>query len=491
MSTAAPSPRSESAAWWPATGLVALVAAASLVTRADADLWGHVRFGLDILETWRLPAADPYSFTQDTPWVNHEWLSELLMGAAWAGGGAAGLVLLKGALVSATLLVIWTAWRRVRVTAQIAALFALIAGSLHITNPLRPQLWTFLCLAVLVRVLVADDRRARRLLPLLFVVWANAHGGWVVGCGVLAVWAAGESWADRSAGRQWLWLLPACVAATLVTPYGATLWTFVASTVRPGRQIEEWAPLWASNPWNWLGWSLALAIAAWSLVRSERQRLARGLVLAMLAYGGLTVLRIGPLFLEAALILGADAAARRWPARGGGAPAGASVARIAAGLLLVVAPGALAVRLAQFATGCLPPLPHAALEVRAVEALAATTGPARLVTFFDWGQYAIWHLGPRIRVSMDGRRETVYSDARLAEHDAIVQGTPEGLAALASWNAEYVWLPASSGATRDWLVDHGYRIDLQSDDSFLAVRADLPRLPVTPLVGPAGRCFPR
>jgi hypothetical protein len=159
--------------------------------------------------------------------------------------------------------------------------------------------------------------------------------------------------------------------------------------------------------------------------------------------------------------------------------------------LLVGGPGALAVWLAQFATGCIPPLPSAALDVRAVEALAATTGPARLVTFFDWGQYAIWHLGPRIRVSMDGRRETVYSDARLAEHDAVVQGTADGLAALASWNAEYVWLPASSRATRDWLVDHGYRVEMETGRSFLAVRTELGVLPVDSAPEPAARCFPR
>ncbi len=277
MSPRVSAERSALRAWWPAAGLVMVIAAASLVTRADADLWGHVRFGLDILQTRTLPTDDPYSFTQDKPWVNHEWLSELVMGAAYAAGGPVGLVLLKGLLVSATLLVMWTAFRRVRVSVQLVSLLILVAGSLHITNPLRPQLWTFLGLAILCRVLIEPAGRHRRWLPLLFVVWANAHGGWVVGCGVLGVWAVGESWGDRSARRQWLWLLPACAAGTLVTPYGVTLWTFVATTVRPDRQIEEWLPLWASDPWNWLGWSLALAVALWSLARPAEHRLARGL----------------------------------------------------------------------------------------------------------------------------------------------------------------------------------------------------------------------
>ena len=42
-----------------------LIFTALLVTHGDPDLWGHVRYGLDFLETWSLPSIDPYSFTQD------------------------------------------------------------------------------------------------------------------------------------------------------------------------------------------------------------------------------------------------------------------------------------------------------------------------------------------------------------------------------------------------------------------------------------------
>ena len=39
-----------------------------------------------------------------------------------------------------------------------------------------------------------------------------------------------------------------------------------------------------------------------------------------------------------------------------------------------------------------------------------------MVTFFDWGQYAIWHKPDDLRVSMDGRRETVYSERSVDLH---------------------------------------------------------------------------
>ena len=112
-----------------------------------------------------------------------------------------------------------------------------------------------------------------------------------------------------------------------------------------------------------------------------------------------------------------------------------------------------------------------------------------MVTWFNWGEYAIWHLGPDVKVSVDGRRETIYSMATLAHQYAIAAGRPEGFDALSRMRPEYVWLPhPSSRATAEWLEENGYRIDIQTDRSFVAVRADLPVVnPVA--VAPTG-CFP-
>src|SRR5450759_1399246 len=61
---------------------------------ADPDLWGHLRFGQDIVAAGGIPDADTYSFTSDRPWVNHEWLAEVLMAVAYDWFGRPGLFLL-------------------------------------------------------------------------------------------------------------------------------------------------------------------------------------------------------------------------------------------------------------------------------------------------------------------------------------------------------------------------------------------------------------
>ena len=63
-----------------------------------------------------------------------------------------------------------------------------------------------------------------------------------------------------------------------------------------------------------------------------------------------------------------------------------------------------------------------------------------MAVYFDWGQYAIWHLGPRIKVSYDGRRETVYPESLrqlnndwaegVGRWDALLDRYPTDLALL-------------------------------------------------------------
>jgi hypothetical protein len=46
----------------------------------------------------------------------------------------------------------------------------------------------------------------------------------------------------------------------------------------------------------------------------------------------------------------------------------------------------------------------------AIDKIKMSGAAGNMVTPFNWGEYAIWHLGPQVKVSMDGRRETLYPD---------------------------------------------------------------------------------
>ena len=461
---------------WLSLAIGAVVFVLAAITRADADLWGHLRFGLDILRDRELAAADPYSFTQDKPWVNHEWLSELSMAAAYRLGGSTGLILLKAGMLTSVFAIVWRGLAGTSHAARVLILIVIMFGTIHMTSAMRPQLWTALAMAVLCSVLQRDRPRDLWWLPALFALWVNCHGGWIVGAGVLLAWAAGDVFARPLRWRMWVPVVAASVLSTLANPYGYGLWLFMAETVRVTRDVPEWYPLWSTPFLNWPPWILATGAIVWFVRRGTADRWPVTAVLVLLSVGSLRVMRIESLFIVAAAVLLAPAVREAWPAR---TTPLSSFVKARQHWFAVAVMVVLALALVQTnARGltCIGVWTRERPDQVMTRPLAnARSG--RLVTFFDWGQYAIWHFGPRLKVSMDGRRETIYSDRRLREHAAILAGTPDGLELLGEWRAEYVWLPASSRTTREWLRGHGYRIDVETTRSFVGVREDLPALP--------------
>jgi energy-converting hydrogenase Eha subunit C len=471
---------------WLIIGLV--LAPVLVLTRADPDLWGHVRFGLDMLGQHTLPSVDPYSFTQDVPWTNHEWLSELLMGAAYQAGGPAGLALLKGALAAVILAIVLGPYTGANPIASGAVVILLAAGTGRQVATLRPQLWTLIGVAILCRLFISGPRRWWLVaMPLVFALWVNLHGGWIVGAGLLAVWTAVQIFRPQASRGFVVSVAVLSALATLINPYGWRMWMFLAETVRMSRSITEWQPLVTVPIAAWIPWVIVMIGVAAAVVSKSRPPIDRIAMIALLAYGSIRVVRLAPLCVAVVVILMSPTLVARWRADPRPVdPLTPSAARWLA--LSVVALAAISAAAMAKAAMCIPIEGPWVPDRVAGRALATANAHGKIVTWFDWGEYAIWHLSPSLRVSIDGRRETVYSDAVLSSHDAMNAATPDGIAYLQQLNPDYVWVPARLTGLRDWLATHGYRIDLQTPESFVAVRADQPVLPAQD--GPVTACFP-
>lgn len=451
-------------------------------TTADTDLWGHLRFGLDILNSGHVAAGvDPYSFTQDHPFVYHEWLGGTIMAAAYRAGGVAGLVVLKALLATAIFALVWRTVRHARFAWRWAGMALAAYGTLTLILSLRPQIWTGLLLVVVCRLLTARSTSVVWALPPIFALWANLHGGWIVGGGVVAVWTL-VGILQRSDAR---WHLAGAatlsLAATLLTPYGAGLWTFLIDTVRLGRDgITEWQPVWRAG-WPIAAlWMLTVVTVIVSLHRRWRSSLATTLILAGLAYSAAHVSRMNPLFVLVSLTLLAPA----WPTDDAHevAPGWPHAVLDAGSVMVVLATAAWL----QLIPPCVSFRTDFGPDSEAAESLRGAHG--RLVTSFNWGEYALWHFGPALKVSIDARRETLYTERTVNEQLAIADGNADGLRALARIAPDYVWLPSTSWKTEQWLRTHGYREDVRTARSFVAVRRGLP--PLQRWQGTATGCFP-
>src|SRR5215472_5524421 len=65
---------------------------------ADGDTGWHVITGQNILKTFAVPRADPYSHTMNgAPWFAHEWLADVIFALIHGVMGLNGPVLLSAA----------------------------------------------------------------------------------------------------------------------------------------------------------------------------------------------------------------------------------------------------------------------------------------------------------------------------------------------------------------------------------------------------------
>jgi hypothetical protein len=470
-----------------------------LVTRtlADPDLWGHLRFGLDMLASGSVHTADPYSFTSDRPWVNHEWLAEVVTALAYTALGAPGLTLLKVGVIGAVAAIAWAIATQEGARPLGRDLFVLLVvfGTYSRSQVVRPQLFSVLFFCLLLWLLRTADRGCERAfiaVPLCFAVWANFHGGWIVGLATLAVWAAGDAWQQWNRRRT---LVLSAVAtcsllATLANPYGPGLWRFLAATVGLSRpEITDWQPLLQFSPGMLLIEALLPAVALGAAWLAGLRPAAHVRDLAVIAVLAAATLRLGrtDAFLQlaiAALLAGpivgllnrVDGRVRGHFARPS-LPVAALVVLLAGRVLMGAVDNLATVRV----RGYWIPDQAAAL------ALKEARPGARVLTWFDWGEYALWQLSPAgIRISMDGRRETVYSAGVIDDHFRFYAGDE----ALADYpdriGADHVWLPSRFPMV-ETLTRRGWIKALDTGASVVLARGGPP---IEPRAATASEAFP-
>jgi len=216
------------------------IAFAACFTPAQNDTWWHLRAGE---ETWRLGGVqlrDTFSHTAyGTYWPNQEWLGEVVLYVVYAAGGLPLMTAFAAVLIAASWTLVWAispgpATRR-------AALCALAIMCCAREWSLRPKLFTLFFVALTIFLIA---RRRHYWLPPLFALWANLHGGVLLGLVILFASAAAASAAERRVWHPLAGVALASTFATNVTPLGFSLWPEIVSSLGRIQQlgIQEWAP---------------------------------------------------------------------------------------------------------------------------------------------------------------------------------------------------------------------------------------------------------
>jgi hypothetical protein len=358
---------------------------------------------------------------------------------------------------------------------------------------IRPQLFSVLLYAVLLALLNGIDRGHARLwlfMPALFALWANLHGGWIVGLGLVGLWSACEL---TTRTHAWRWTACGVLLAllgTLATPYGVELWQFVWETTGIDRaDIIDWQPL-IRTPSHLIPWAFSMSLAVMAWRRRGAGAIPRLIPAVALGVLALRVVRLEGFFALSSVMLLAPCYAALGPKRLPltRLPSRAEVVTVS----LVCAAAVVATGVAvKHSVGCVtladPSLtPPWAPEAEAITFLQSNPIHGRLLCWFDYGEMAIWHLAPKLLVSYDGRRETVYSAAVQADHLRFYSSRRDAGYAR-RLKADYVWLPQWL-PVNDALEHDGWVAIFKGPQSTIYARKAGPYTQPAPRTGP--RCFP-
>ena len=196
---------------------------------ADPDTFWQITIGNWIIQHHAVPRVDTYSLTmQGAPWISTQWLAQVLYAFVYDRAGWAGpVVLATFAIASAFgLLARFLFDRLTPAPALILTLAALVLASPHLVA--RPHALALPMMVAWVAGLVraADDKRVPAW-PLLLVMmlWANLHGGFILGLALMAPIAVDAVWRAERQQRvrlalYWVYFAIVAVLAACITPYG-------------------------------------------------------------------------------------------------------------------------------------------------------------------------------------------------------------------------------------------------------------------------------
>jgi hypothetical protein len=429
----------------------------------DADMWWHLRTGEYIIEHG-IPNQDVFSFTvPDNEWITHEWLSEIGMWLVYDFSGFTGLILFFSAVITLAFFLVFSRCEGKPYLAAFVVLIAALASAPFWGA--RPQVFNMLFAAIFVFLVEGfKDGVVKKsllwLLPLLTVLWANLHSGYLLGIALLVAYVVGESLQRLFAtkdqrgldwdGIRWLLLMAgASFAAAVLNPNGPELWIYPFFTLGSGA-MQQYILEWQSPDFHAvIFWPFAamLGLGMLSFILSKRRPAWTDLLLFFgLAFAGLLSARHIPLFSIAAApivaryLLSSLEGTRLYSLMSGVKTAELSTTmRILNWILVLIALAAAGI----WAYG----------KIDSNEAAVAEAFPTAAVDYiensdlksmhgynnYNWGGYLIWR---EIPVFVDGRAD-VYGDDFLHRYRRTYDVGSDWQQPLDEFEVDYVLMDSS------------------------------------------------
>ncbi len=204
----------------------------------DSDTGWHIRCGEAMLSTRHLPRTDPYSFSRSgATWMDWEWGSDVLAGAAHRLGGLAAVALLFAiAIALCSWLWFHFTWSAGGDFLLACALALPMLSTVNMHWLARPHIFGWVLLVTWMWWIESRGGRVNRrdiVAALLFgSVWANLHASFFLAPIIALLYAAGHALDSVIFGaakpvRGYLLAALTFLVGALVNPYGIALYRHV------------------------------------------------------------------------------------------------------------------------------------------------------------------------------------------------------------------------------------------------------------------------
>jgi len=465
----------------------------------DPDFWWHLKTGEYISQTGAIPTQDPFAFTSlakdpidpDSRRIRfilaQYWLAQVILFLVFKAFSFQGIIALRAALLTLIIFMVWRSVRREGIGFFIS-LFLLIPGVIVFMEYTgeRPQLFSFVFSFLLIYLLDSFRKRslsapqdampsARCLIlylipvPVLMTLWANMHGGFIIGLIILSIYLLSETIKYLSGKfnplprKAFMLLFTAgaiAIPASFINPNGFNVLHVLLELEKSGYKsmiVEAMSPLYflSTGYYNLelIAYFILLILCTVLFILNIRSLdITDALVFAGFSAFSLSAARVIPFFVPMAIVMLAKQLLILWerfsltlmgknllsylqkPA----AFLKSSYAQIMLSSVLTIVLLVIMVNSSLFQKG----ISKGRYPEGAAQFIKSARLPGNMFNPYVWGGYLIWELYPDYKVFIDGRgliEEVYFQEVRITGADSRdFNGMPAWKAMLRAYEINFI-----------------------------------------------------
>ena len=218
----------------------------SLNDNYDYDLYARLIVGEHFFNTGWISYNDFLSYTPTHTWYDHEWGASLIFYFFYKIFGNFGFILVQALTIFITTFFVIKTQKLQNKSFPVSPAFIVLFMSLYsYQNPniVRCQMFSFMLCAMLIYILEKTrktDSKLIWLMPLIFMIWNNIHGGVVAGLGLIFIYMVAEFLSGKP-WKQYFFVLLITLPLLLINPYGFEYLKFLLLANTKNRMhIAEW-----------------------------------------------------------------------------------------------------------------------------------------------------------------------------------------------------------------------------------------------------------